>query len=296
MRPSTRASRCPHRPTTSSGFHKASLIHDDIEDGDDVRYDQPALHAEVGIPIATNVGDFLLGEGYRLLSELEADAETRVKILQAASQGHLTLCRGQGRELDWTRSPEPIAAVKVLEVFRQKTAPAFEVALRLGAFLANADDDTHEVLEKYSESLGIAYQIRDDIDDHTDEGDSSDLRDLHLSLILAIAHKRAEDGAETELIEKLIRSEVRYSDIAPEVTRILEERQVLEKAHDLLEAYKEDAIRSLRFLSSPTLKGLLRRVAGKIFGEQLIEGYCSEFEARNAASGPAGAEPLAGSR
>ena len=50
-------------------FHKASLIHDDIEDGDDRRYDSPALHAEVGVPVALNVGDFLVGEGYRLLAE-----------------------------------------------------------------------------------------------------------------------------------------------------------------------------------------------------------------------------------
>ncbi len=70
----------------------------------------------------------------------------------------------------------------------------------------------------------------------------------------------------------------------------------IEKAKDLLEAYKEEAIRSLRFLSNPTLKGLLRRVVGKIFGEQLIEGYCSEFEARNAASRAAGPHPPAGSR
>ena len=57
---------------------------------------------------------------------------------------------------------------------------------------------------------------------------------------------------------------------------------MLEKAEELLEAYKEQAVRSLRFLSNATLKGLLRRVVGKIFGERLIEGYCKEFEARNA--------------
>ncbi|SVC46154.1 uncharacterized protein METZ01_LOCUS299008, partial [marine metagenome] len=47
-------------------FHKASLIHDDIEDGDEQRYGSPALHTKVGVPVALNVGDFLVGEGYRL--------------------------------------------------------------------------------------------------------------------------------------------------------------------------------------------------------------------------------------
>ena len=77
--------------------------------------------------------------------------------------------------------------------------------------------------------------------------------------------------------------------------RIVDSCGVLDKTEDLLEAYKEDAIRSLRFLSSPTLKGLMRRIVGKIFGETLIEGYCSEFEARNAASRATGTESSSGS-
>jgi geranylgeranyl pyrophosphate synthase len=277
-------------------FHKASLIHDDIEDGDDERYGEKALHAEVGMPVALNVGDFLLGEGYRLIAELSVAPEVRVEMLRLASEGHLTLSRGQGLELAWARKPGPLASLQVLDIFRQKTAPAFEVALRLGACLGGADAGTHDVLRKYSESLGIAYQVRDDLEDFSGETGSADLEDLRPSIILAIAHKRAAEGAEKELVASLFRGETSYSASAAEVQRILKERGVLEKADELLEAYKEDAIRSLRFLSNPTLKGLLRRVVGKIFGENLIEGYCKEFEARNAAHRAAAAPPPVGSR
>ena len=277
-------------------FHKASLIHDDIEDGDEKRYGENALHMEVGMPVALNAGDFLLGEGYRLLAELSVDPRVRVEMLRSASAGHLALSRGQGLELCWARKPEPLTSLHVLDIFRLKTAPAFEVALRLGAFLGEADEQTHEVLRKYSESLGIAYQIRDDLQDYGGEGDSNDLEALRPSLILAIAHKRAQEGAERDVIESRFRRRFQGSRVTEDVRRILKERGVLEKADELLEAYKEDAIRSLRFISSPTLKGLLRRVVGKIFGERLIEGYCSEFEARNAASRAAGAEPPVGGR
>ena len=265
-------------------FHKASLIHDDIEDGDEKRYDRPALHVETGLPVALNAGDFLLGEGYRLLGELSVDPRIRVDMLRAASAGHVTLSRGQGRELSWTEDPEPLPPLQVLDVFRQKTAAAFEVALRLGAFLGEADEKTHRVLRHYSQSLGIAYQVRDDIQDFVGTNTTGDLEERRLSLILAIAHKRAREGAEKELVASLLRQEVRYSEVAGKVERILADRGILEKAEDLLEAYKEDAIRMLRYLSNPTLKGLLRRVVGKIFGEHPIEGWCSEFEARNAAS------------
>ena len=266
-------------------FHKASLIHDDIEDRDDTRYDSPTLHMEVGVPVALNVGDFLVGEGYRLLGEL-GNAE----LTAIAAQGHVTLSRGQGRELIWAQDPEPLASMQVLEIFRQKTAAAFEVALRIGAVLGQADEETHDVLRKYSESLGIAYQINDDIEDFKGEADSNDLEQVRLSLILAIAHKRTE-GAQRDRIASVIRSGA--PEFPDDVHHIVSESGVLDKAEDLLEAYKEDAIRALRFLSSPTLKGLMRRIVGKIFGEKLIEGYCSEFEARNAASRASGAESTA---
>ena len=123
--------------------------------------------------------------------------------------------------------------------------------------------------------------MRDDLDDFTGTIDSHDLRDLRPSLLLAIAGKRAKAGAERELIEALWRRERSYDESSSEVDRILRERGVVDKATELLEAYEEQAVRSLRFLHNATLKGLLRRVVGKIFPRTLIEGYCSEFEKRN---------------
>jgi len=271
-------------------FHKASLIHDDIEDGDVERYEEQSLHMEYGVPVALNVGDFLLGEGYRLIGEVAVPADTKVEMLQAAAAGHVTLSRGQGAELCWARAPRPLSSLDVLQIFRQKTAPAFEVALRLGALYAGVDRGSQEVLKIYSESLGIAYQVRDDLEDFSGESDSHDLRDLRPSLLLAIAHKRAKNGEEKELMEALWNREQNYDDVADQVQRIFRERDVVEKARDLLAAYEEQAVQSLRPLTSPTLKGLLRRVIGKIFGQPTLEGYCSEFEARNAAGRKVGAE------
>jgi geranylgeranyl pyrophosphate synthase len=269
-------------------FHKASLIHDDIEDGDETRYDQPALHVETGVPVALNVGDFLLGEGYRLLGELTADSEVRLAMIRTAAAGHVTLSRGQGRELAWTRRPAPLPSLEVLDIFRQKTATAFEVALRLGAYLCEGGVTVHEVLHDFSESLGIAYQIRDDLDDMGtlgggDAGAAGDLYRARLSLLLSIAHRRAVAGPEKAIIESLVRGETRHADIAESVQRIFADRRVIEKAEELRDAYKEEAIRSLRPLTNPTLKGLLRRVVGKILGEEPIEGYCSRFEAQGGA-------------
>src|SRR5688572_12435822 len=128
-------------------FHKASLIHDDIEDGDAVRYGERTLHAEYGVPVALNVGDLLIGEGYRLLTATNISPAQKAAMIQAAANGQRQLCRGQGAELCWARGPQPLTQHQVLEIFRKKTAPAFEVALRLGLLCAG--------IEQHAEVEGV---------------------------------------------------------------------------------------------------------------------------------------------
>jgi len=249
-------------------FHKASLIHDDIEDADAERYGEKALHVEYGVPVALNCGDLLVGEGYRMIAESGAPAEAQARMMRTAARGHRTLCLGQGAELNWMRDPKPLSSLEVLRIFRQKTAPAFDVALQIGAAMAGADDDLMQVLAKYSDAIGIAYQIRDDLDDLA-------MTETRPSLPLAIAYERAK-GESKALLEKAWRGEQPASPV------LLAEWGEA-RCKELLEGYKEEAVRSLADLENASLKGLLRRVVGKIFQVE-IKGWCSEFETRNAAS------------
>jgi geranylgeranyl pyrophosphate synthase len=265
-------------------FHKASLVHDDIEDGDDRRYGQDALHAEHGVPVALNAGDLLVGEGYRLLAGCDAPADVRAAIVQVAAAGHRQLCLGQGAELDWVRSPGALSSKDVIEIFRRKTSPAFEVALRAGAALAGVPDDVHPILTRYSDALGVAYQIRDDLEDLADAEAPDDIAARRPTLPLALAAERAKGPAKDALAEAWHRSAAAPD--AAAIRALVGETRADERARQLLEAYKEQAIRALAELQDPSLKGLLRRVVGKIFRLE-IKGWCSEFEARNAASGEA---------
>src|SRR5262245_35081007 len=182
-------------------FHKASLIHDDIEDGDDFRYGVKTLHAEHGIPVALNVGDLLLGEGYRLLASSDASAEVRARMVRIAAAGHRSLCQGQGAELLWARAPHPLNPGQVFELFRQKTSPAFEVALQLGAAYAGAGDEILAVLSQYSEALGIAHQIRDDLEDLNSDQAPGDLAAFRPTLPLALAYERTK-GENRMVVER----------------------------------------------------------------------------------------------
>ena len=273
-------------------FHKASLIHDDIEDGDTRRYGEPTLHATHGVPAAINVGDFLVGEGYRLLAESGFPPEVRAAMTAIAARGHRTLCLGQGEELLWARSPRPLGSREVLQIFRQKTAPAFSVALELGAAAANAEPAVFETLRNYSDALGIAYQIRDDLDDFAPSADApDDVTALRPSLPLAVGYEQAKSEPELRpILERAWRRELVNGSASPDHLRALLDRfDAVERSRRMMEGYKEEAIRSLPGLTNPSLKGLLRRVIGKIFSVE-IQGWCSEFEARNAAGGQAVAD------
>ena len=140
-------------------FHKASLIHDDIEDDDYGRYGQPTLHAEHGVAVALNAGDLLIGEGYRLIGECQSADARKTEMLLAAAQGQRELCRGQGAELIWAQHPEPLKSAQVLEIFRQKTAPAFAVALQLGAAYAGKLEEVASSIDAQPNGYWDAVRI-----------------------------------------------------------------------------------------------------------------------------------------
>src|SRR5262249_329017 len=135
--------------------------------------------------------------------ECSADPQQIAAMLRVAAAGHRTLCLGQGAELAWTRRPGPLTSAQVLNIFRQKTSPAFEVALQLGAIIGG-DSSIAPILTRFSTALGIAYQIRDDLDD-LDAEDASDLIARRPTLPLAILQERMGGKAEEKaLVQKAL--------------------------------------------------------------------------------------------
>lgn len=246
-------------------FHKASLIHDDIEDNDELRYGLKTLHEEYGLAIALNVGDYLLGEGYRMIAESAADSTRKERMLHAAVAGHRSLCAGQGEELLWMRNPRPLSVKQVLDIFRRKTAPAFEVALHLGAIYAGCQQAMLDVLSRFSQALGVAYQIRDDIEDFAGGGDGEDLKAMRPSVLLALAYQDAT-GESAQVLEAAWRRQHTTAKQLHALQAILEELSAFDAAKELLEEYRQQAILSLREIDNPMLKALLRRVVTRIFG------------------------------
>ena len=230
-------------------FHKASLIHDDIEDNDALRYGKPTVNSLYGIPIAINVGDRLLGDGYKLLSECGM-----VELVKEVATAHIALCRGQGLELEWCRNPRPTTMDEAIQIIENKTVPAFGVALSLAVICAGGDNGLKLILEKYAYALGIAYQLLDDLNDFQSE---TNVRLRPTSVFAAIC----EECKDRDLIDRLLVQDD-ISGLINAHKPLLE--QAMNRVSALAETCKQQALDSLAPLKNVELKRLLFRITKKI--------------------------------
>jgi len=239
-------------------FHKASLIHDDIEDSDEMRYGQPTVHVKYGIPAAINAGDYLIGEGYRLLATSGFTPESCTKMIRAASEGHRELCLGQGEELAFCRKPQPVTENEVLRIYRRKTSAAFEVAVLVGATAAGLNSETCEALSKFSTAVGTAYQIQDDIEDFRSEpGRAADMLALRPTLFLALACMSNDPEVQEHLIpawHKNNRSE------RASLIKAIEKAGLHKRVELLYSHYRLETERILAGIDHVELKRLLRNI------------------------------------
>jgi len=236
-------------------LHKASLIFDDIQDNDTLRYGESTLHELHGIPIAMTAGLYLLGMGYRLIAESGASTEAVAAMTTLTSQAHMRLCSGQGAELWSVRHPRLLTTAEVLDIFRMKTAPAFDVGLRLGAILAGAPH-VDPVLKSFGEALGTAYQIQDDLDDNREDTPGNDISAGRPSIVQTLAAEHASPDLRARMLNAIQCQ-------SPNRTALVREAILQTGSEALargeLDRFKQAALNALRPLQNRNLKILLHR-------------------------------------
>jgi geranylgeranyl diphosphate synthase type II len=259
-------------------FHKASLVHDDIEDDDTYRYGSQTLHRRYGIATAINVGDYLLGLGYRLVAGAELPCEAMAGILQKLSDAHVKLSEGQGAELLWRDSKEvekTIQPIDTLKIYALKTAPAFEAALYAGLRLAGPVEKYEETIKTFSRDLGVAFQIVNDLKDWSGDLQNKriagqDALAMRPTLLLALALEVASPCDRQELLS-LLASESRNGNSVNRVGHIYESCQVFEKARRLVEKYRQRAEAVADEVEPEELRELLYFLVDTVLAEESTE-------------------------
>ncbi len=252
-----------HTALSIESFHKASLVHDDIQDGDEYRYGRPTLHLEHGVPTAINVGDFLIGLGYRLVSQNihQLGADTAADILNKLAEAHTRLSEGQGAELVWRDSRDKrLSPNDALQIYALKTAPAFEAAFYCGLRLAGSAEHYAVPAERLARHLGIAFQILNDLQDWNGDDFNKltlggDVLGGRPTVLWALALEGL-DAADRRELEQLVAE----GDATPEtfavIRRLFQQAGSFDKALQLIDEHRAAAQRVADELNPPALRRL----------------------------------------
>jgi geranylgeranyl diphosphate synthase, type II len=247
-------------------FHKASLVHDDIEDDDGFRYGQPTLHRRFGLPTAINVGDYLIGLGYRMVSRETAalGAECAADILDCLANAHIRLSEGQGAELLWRDTcKRALTPLDALKIYALKTAPAFEAALITGIRLAGDAQPYIEPIRQFARNLGVAFQILNDLNDW--QGDSHNKLEAAGDVLrgrptvlwaLTLASLAADERAE---LLQLASPDCTLpaAERVRRIERFYRQAKAFDQANRLIEKHQQRALEVVRDIAPEALQRLL---------------------------------------
>jgi len=151
-------------------LHTYSLIHDDLPalDNDDLRRGRPTCHKVFGEAIAILAGDALQTQAYEVLSRLRCPAEARVKIIEEIARRTGTVDGMIGGQVVDLEAEHTKANAETLEyIHRSKTAALITASIVSGGMYAGASPDQAEHLRCFGQSIGLAFQIVDDVLDVT---------------------------------------------------------------------------------------------------------------------------------
>jgi octaprenyl-diphosphate synthase len=144
-------------------LHTESVIHDDIIDSDNLRRGQPSFHVKYGYNASILTADFILG----IILNISAKANNNL-ITHELSRASLRMSEGEMLELRLVKNHK-ISQEQYINVIENKTASLFESSAKMGAILANGNENQINALANFGRLLGIAYQIHDDLIDYNNE-------------------------------------------------------------------------------------------------------------------------------
>ncbi len=199
-------------------LHSAFLIHDDIQDGDEWRRDQPTLWKSHGISTALNAADWLLSAVYLEVSRMHLPDEVRSQLLSAVQDVHSRTVLGQQYDLDG-RGDADFGLDRYEQAVRAKTGRYLALGMVAVAIAARWSQHAIDQLWSVGDHLGPAFQIQDDLLDLTSSKGragqlGNDIREGKPSILYAHALERGQLSQEQKnrLVDVMLQERVLTSD------------------------------------------------------------------------------------
>ena len=237
-------------------IHTATLVHDDIIDGARVRRGRSSANHKWGNQITVLVGDWLYMQSFYVALQ-----ERNFRILDILIDLTQRMVEGELIQLSLDGSPK-VSERQVLDIARRKTAHLFSGCARIGGLLGRVSDEQERALGEYGLSLGLVFQVTDDILDLSSSQRvlgkpvGSDLKEGKMTLPLVYALQSC-DREESRKIETVLREKAFRSVAKEDILAIVTRYRVLEKARKRAEEFAGRAEAAMeKFPPSPYRRAL----------------------------------------
>ncbi|MGH8234689.1 MAG: octaprenyl diphosphate synthase [Rhodanobacteraceae bacterium] len=147
-------------------IHTATLLHDDVVDGSDLRRGRKTANAAWGNAASVLVGDFMYSRSFQMMVELD-----RMEVMRILADTTNSIAEGEVLQLLNIGKAETDEAA-YMRVIERKTAVLFSAATQLGGVLAGLPEEQSLALRRYGTQLGCAFQIADDLLDYVSDADT----------------------------------------------------------------------------------------------------------------------------
>jgi geranylgeranyl diphosphate synthase type I len=146
-------------------LHNFSLVHDDIEDGDEARRHRPTVWKLWGVPLAVNVGDGMFALAFAAMQRLSGCGVPPAAVLAALevfTRTCVALTEGQYLDMSFEQRSQ-VSVDEYLRMVGGKTAALVGASVAIGAYIGGASADQAQALQKFGQEIGLAFQIQDDV-------------------------------------------------------------------------------------------------------------------------------------
>lgn len=248
-------------------LHAATLLHDDLVDGAQVRRGNPAAHGIWGNPAVVLVGDFLLARSISL-----AARSGRMSIVETICRATAQMSEGEIYQL-LHKGDLTLTEDRYMDVIQRKTACLIQAACRVGALLAGTAESEVQALDAYGYNLGCAFQIIDDVLDYTADESmlgkaiGTDLREgkVTLPLIHALAQANPQDR---ETMRAVLGAQTATKADVEMVIGLVEQYGGIAYAKDRAKALADRARRCLDLFEVSPTRNVLEAMADYVLARQ----------------------------
>ncbi len=239
-------------------IHTATLLHDDVVDGSELRRGRDTANAVWGNQASVLVGDYLYSRAFEMMVELGS-----MRVMDIMASATNKIAEGEVLQLMNAHDPDTTEA-RYFEVIYRKTAKLFEAGAQIAAIVANAPAAQEQALARYGKHLGTAFQLVDDVLDYRASpeelgknlGDDLAEGKPTLPLIYALKHGNTEQ-------QTLIRNAIENGglDTIDQITQTIESTGGLEYTARLAREQTDLAIKALAELPDSAHVTALRELA-----------------------------------